>query len=118
MKIKTSQLTGAQLDWAVAKCAGLRLVTDTQNKPVLSSEAGLLMLADLDWAPYSPSTLWAQGGPIIEREKLWVGTLQNGATWGAKGACHYSYGPTPLIAAMRCFLASKLDPEIDIPDNL
>jgi hypothetical protein len=27
-------------------------------------------------------------------------------------------GPTPLIAAMRCYVASKLGDEIDIPEEL
>jgi len=28
------------------------------------------------------------------------------------------YGPTPLIAAMRCFVASKLGEEVDVPQEL
>ena len=28
------------------------------------------------------------------------------------------YGPTPLIAAMRCFVASRLGDEVDVPDEL
>lgn len=28
------------------------------------------------------------------------------------------YGPTPLIAAMRCFVASKLGDEVEVPDEL
>lgn len=27
-------------------------------------------------------------------------------------------GPTPLIAAMRCYVASKLGDEVDIPEEL
>lgn len=29
-----------------------------------------------------------------------------------------SYGPTPLIAAMRCYVASKLGDEVEIPEEL
>lgn len=29
----------------------------------------------------------------------------------------YPYGPTPLIAAMRCYVASKLGEEVEIPDE-
>ena len=28
------------------------------------------------------------------------------------------YGPTPLIAAMRCYVSSKLGDEVDVPDEL
>lgn len=53
--MKTSELTGAALDWAVAKCEGI-------NYGVI--DGGL----DCDCPDYS--TDWAQGGPIIEREKI------------------------------------------------
>jgi hypothetical protein len=29
-----------------------------------------------------------------------------------------SYGPTPLVAAMRCYVASQLGDEVDVPDEL
>jgi hypothetical protein len=98
--MKTSELTGAALDWAVAKCEGYRL----------------------DLAPersYAPSTDWAQGGPIIEREKLaicigwkqWLAFSDDTENAGVQG-------PTPLIAAMRCYVASKLGDDINIPEEL
>ena len=31
---------------------------------------------------------------------------------------HFGYGPTPLIAAMRCFCASKLGDEVEILPEL
>jgi len=101
MKIKTAELTGTALDWAVAKCEGYRL----------------------DLAPegsYTPSTDWAQSGPIIEREGLEIapseGTTWRAMTGGSEGAI--KFGPTPLIAAMRCFCASKLGDEVEIPKEL
>jgi hypothetical protein len=39
--------------------------------------------------------------------------------WNAGWGCiNRSSGPTPLIAAMRCYVASKLGDEIEIPENL
>ena len=105
MKIKTSELTGAALDWAVAKCAGYRL----------------------DLAPegsYRPSTDWSQGGPIIERERIFVRpkTVGGWRCWiydgKGEGIKFDQHGPTPLIAAMRCYVASKLGDNIDIPEEL
>jgi hypothetical protein len=97
MKIKTSELTGAALDWAVAM---------TENW------AG----ADFKVKPYS--TDWAQGGPIIEREKIAIDF--DGAAWCASDNHKplANYGPTILIAAMRCYVASKLGDEVDVPEEL
>lgn len=110
--MKTSELTGAALDWAVTKCEGF-------DHRVTSSEWGLW-----GWA-----TDWAQGGPIIERES--IGFTQGNEEhddWVAS----YSWvkprmdiddsvegiGLTPLVAAMRCYVASKLGDEVDVPKEL
>lgn len=100
--MKTSELQGAALDWAVAKCE------DIQGKP-------------LDWTPPVYSTDWAQGGPIIERECILL-SVDAAGVWGVfieSGATDFLYhGPTPLVAAMRCYVASKLGDEVEIPEEL
>jgi hypothetical protein len=104
MKIKISELTGPALDWAVAECEG--------NK--YSKLTHLLEL-------WEPSTDWAQGGPIIERENIDL-AYHGGNGWRAAQVYRHnpatSYGPTPLIAAMRCYVASKLGDEVDVPEEL
>ena len=67
-----------------------------------------------------PSTDWAQGGPIIEREVICIGSGMDASTWYANKGCgqHHRFGPTPLIAAMRCYVASKLGAEVEVPDEL
>lgn len=82
---------------------------------------------------YAPQELWQQGGPIIERENL--GQLPpDGHRFGAWCAFywtpsqhdlafddsveHKQWGATPLIAAMRCFVAAKLGDEVEVPDEL
>ena len=96
--MKTNELTGAALDWAVMQCKGL----------VWSLHGHI---------PFS--TDWAQGGPIIEREGLTVGYANiEGGFWTARTTAYppeYTRGPTPLIAAMRCYVASKMGDEIDVP---
>jgi hypothetical protein len=96
--MKTSELTGAALDWAVAIAIG-------EYRPV---------------AVPSYSTDWSQGGPIIDKEdidtvkvgvKQWRGRIEGGNPVSG-------YGPTPLIAAMRCYVASKLGDDINIPEEL
>jgi hypothetical protein len=113
----TSELTGAALDWAVAKCERLSVRWDTDEDAFIyfDREEG----ANREW---SPSTNWAQGGPIIERERIPIGPQFK--QWWA-GRCDVMdddnngrTGATPLIAAMRCYVASKLGDTVDIPEEL
>jgi len=120
MKIKTSNLIDAQLDWAVAKCE-----PDDTLAIYFDESTGEPLCHD-DWADnqeYKPSTSWQQGGPIIERESITVGNA--GGSWVAGKpwaddffSAYVCYGPTPLIAAMRCYVASRLGEEVGVPDEL
>ena len=69
------------------------------------------------------STDWAQGGPIIEREKMHsIHFCKQGETTKSwfywTGQTPMMCGPTPLIAAMRCYVTSKLGDEVDVPEEL
>lgn len=116
MKIKTSELTGAALDWAVAKCEGVNFEYYFPMR-----FRGAWILNDFRY-----STDWSQGGPIIEREMrefgfdLWSGAFSGecAATYCRGAPDSYVYGPTPLIAAMRCYVASELGDEINVPEEL
>jgi hypothetical protein len=114
MKVKTSELTGAALDWAVAKCKGIELESGYYNRLLVDGHMskGQSMLVR-----YIPSTDWAQGGPIIEREGICL-YLYGNAEWNAHVGGKESTGPTPLIAAMRCYAVSKLGDEVEIPNEL
>lgn len=113
MKIKTSELTGAALDWAVAE-----VIKPGDGQRILNNE--------IDFVQFSND--WAQGGPIIEREE--IGTKRRapcmrGEEWEAMGSItakgagyRHAVGPTPLVAAMRCYVASKLGEEVEVPDEL
>lgn len=121
MKIKTSELTGAALNWAVAMCEGWKWTTardHTGNYPWLVKVG-----RDMNPKHYHPSTHWGIGGPIIERERLTV--IYNEREEDAEGwrtiAYHtgdMEYGPTPLVAAMRCYVASKLGDNVELPGEL
>ena len=110
--MKTSELIGPALDWAVAKCEG-----HTLNQAFLTGHhcypSGL----------WEPSCDWAQGGPIIERERVfpqenWGPGHDGGRAFYCINSKVYYVGPTPLIAAMRCYVASKLGDEIELPEEL
>lgn len=120
-KIKPSELTGAALDWAVAQCTG--------DKVRFSEPHEQLLVEGYPYMVWSPQKNWAQGGPVIERENIqlttiFVGDLKGNHKWGAYMDDGEDFirsmqgGPTPLIAAMRCFVASELGAEVDVPEEL
>jgi hypothetical protein len=98
MKIKTSEATPKQLDWLVhqAWCEGA-----CHDEPFPSY-----------------STDWAQGGPIIEREGINLYEISGNWKADIPGIQLSRSGTTPLIAAMRCYVASKLGDEVDVPEEL
>ena len=125
MKIKTSELTGAALDWLVAKCEG-GVEQGVYGTPVLMESGLHLHYCDVLLShPYSPSTDWAEGGTLVEREG--IGIRQYGDflesrwqadKWAFKFVDPMATGPTPLIAAMRCLCRAKLGDEAESPEGL
>jgi hypothetical protein len=199
MKVKTNELQGAALDWAVAKCEGMlrrepttAKYEDIKNYPLpfvlweicdiyegdkfmrcdinpitvtrcgINEVAGATMpsisFTDINgisalgsigdyfltrqdaeeearltesggpfYEGYTPSTDWAQGGPIIEREgvcMVFSPKDARGAWYAVMGKNRFlspdfeGSGPTPLVAAMRCYVASKLGDEVEVPDEI
>ena len=129
MKVKTSNLIGPALDWAVAKCEGV------------NEEAFRLFYEPTEPTDYDKhgfpefhySTIWHKAGPIIERERIKISPTIHGTTWTAQfrhveshplvphpalAGWTNKHGPTALIAAMRCFVASRLGDEVDVPEEL
>lgn len=139
MKTETAKLEGAALDWLVAKCEGysnLRLNTHrfaAPNEWIMDSPRK--EYGPVELATYAPSTDWEQGGPIIEREEIelhvlasWIavelhptyklGDMWEANIWPPDRDLITFCGPTPLTAAMRCYVASKLGDEVEVPDGL
>lgn len=131
MKIKTSEATPLQLNWLVAKIESVKL---TQRIDSFKAYGAVVLQKG---GTYSPSSDWLQGGPIIEREDInvnrfthsevtesgkeiyrkdgWTAFTTSSAFWITPVRM---YGPTPLIAAMRCYCCAKLGYEIEIPEEL
>lgn len=142
MKIKTKELSGIKLDYAVAEAIG-RKIRQAQG----------------DAAPvevWSPSTKWADGGPLIAEHNITLIRADDDYAVGANGfttnrpipqwwgecdrwvghglstswegeymdpafiVCEDQgiYGTTPLEAAMRALVSHKLGAEVDIPEAL
>ena len=116
MKIKTTELQREALDRMVAHCVGIEIVSVKHGRATFIDPADDGALNEM---PINYSTDWAQGGPIIEREKIILDIW--GDEWLATRiedpAISEAIGPTPLIAAMRCYVASKLGDEVEVPDE-
>lgn len=134
MIVKTRDLDGIALDWAVARCEGRTVKLDPMGfgssvpdgGPWIweNSESG--HLKSCYWrigAGYSPSTIWAQGGPIIQRDRINVVYSDPCKRWEAwytvdGNPIHQYDGATPLVAAMRAYVGFTLGGEVDIPEEL
>jgi hypothetical protein len=97
--MKTNELTGKALDWAVNHVEGL---------------TGF-------FAPVNYCGKWEHGGPIIQREH--IGLWSEGHDWEAKisvgfGEWLVEWDESPLVAAMRCYVASRLGDNVDVPEGL
>ena len=119
--MKTSELTGAALDWAVAKCegyTGLHKIEWVWPQLVMWPPRKAYGVVDLCELGYS--TDWAQGGAIIAREKIATNYSMKRECWFAENfiETQTESGDTPLIAAMRCYVASKLGDDIELPEEL
>lgn len=117
--MKVQELTGGLLDYWVAKAQGDREIRLNDGR----CEARFH--PNFEFSPYSPSAAWMHGGPIIERERInilkfdhpeqpWVAVIHNvdehwiDTTWFDEDW----KGQTPLIAAMRAYVASKFGDEV------
>ena len=107
MQIKTNELTRTALDWTVAVAEG----HDMEFFQVVDA--------------FMPSIDWQEGGPIIEREWLDVTPWPNESDEDFRWQCKQhdsiecvAFGPTPLIAAMRCYVASMMGEEVEVPHEL
>ena len=130
--MKTSDLTGSALDWAVARSLGIPAEEIRVNWMGvfrnLRDEDGNLRDGYMTGPDLLFSRKWEAGGPIIDLERISIRTYAApGRNWVAfidcggssiSGAKARQVGPTALVAAMRCFVASKLGDTVELPKEL
>ena len=137
MKIKTSELIDITLDWAVSYALGHNPMKDFHSHG-MTWRGWWETTSYIDTKPNEYRRIprysinWEYGGPIIERELISVETNFIAAgyehphgAWHWRASCvteddkaFWLDGPTPLIAAMRCYVASKLGDVVEIPEEL
>ncbi len=121
MSKRVSDLGGAELDYWVAKAEGrtarIHPKCGAQHQPSGRNREV--------WLPFRPSTDWADGGPIIERERI----VLSPPSQSDKAGLWFAVAPAPgttkmeigqfadnaLVAAMRVYVVSKLGEEV--PDS-
>ena len=118
--IKVADATPLQIDWLVAQCEGLNPNTDPERRRQFVGYPGFAEANGFGYGIKQYSRDWSHGGPIITREKIsirqWVdvpvvNAYMPNADWSFDAA-------SPLIAAMRCYIASKLGEEVLVPEEL
>jgi hypothetical protein len=100
--VKVCELTGALLDYWVARAEGYEWANDVE--PIRAVGAPM----------YSAS--WSDGGPLIERERISVSACYSGEWRGimhVNGKVILSEAGAPLVAAMRCYVASKFGDKVE-----
>lgn len=123
--MKVADLLGVMLDYWVARAEGADLGPDWDQDEyvIVGGHSGHPQVE------YSPSTDWAQGGPIIERERIHLEPFPGGDEYPEWLAFEQSdgwgeplydsplrqYGDTALMAAMRAYVALRFGDEV--PDS-
>lgn len=142
MRVKVATLTEPSLDWAVAVC-----IADTADAvsilaPTVAPASGLSTIKPEGLACarvcleqngirqlFTPTTDWDACGPLLERamqegmsvnyypDERQFQAIQRPIGHWSSVVC-FAYGPTLLLAVLRCYVLSKMGPEIDVPDVL
>ena len=130
MKVKTADLIGPALDWAVGTALNLPVEICQIFQYGKPNGKHYISIGETDKdgaeVDFEPSEEWSQGGPPLEHIKGF--TLKHWLESEPETCCEahihnyegnwVQFGPTPLIATCRCLVASRLGDEVDIPEEL
>lgn len=129
MKVKTSELEGSALDWAVA--VAMKATSPYGTKPIREFNTWFIpcLMEEFERENWKPSSDWSQGGALIEKYRIefydqggyYEAIFENddsehclecGCTYGSGMG-----GKTHLIAAMRAIVAAEIGETVDIPEG-
>ena len=118
--VKTAELSGAALDYMTAVAVGMEC-------QIVGNSFDTSWLEDRPdgsrsrvFGRYRPSIDWSQGGPLIESNGIWLSDdNETEENWiASSGGVDIYCGKTPLIAACRAIVATKLGDTVDVPEVL
>ncbi|MDC9598957.1 phage protein NinX family protein, partial [Xenorhabdus anantnagensis] len=110
MKIKTSELTGRALDWAVCLALGARI----SDGRFLELPSGYFVDKNSRYYSFKPSTDWAQCGQLIETHHVELNFNSVSKEWAAyifnfeELESVIEDGESPTIAICRAVVAAQL----------
>jgi hypothetical protein len=132
--VQISNVSGVTLNWLVAKCEEYKSIIPGHgyHDPRKAHIITQILVSNKRHEAYNfdPAGDWHNSGDIVIREAIgtvpvWQtasGTVGGGGEWiwkafmNSPGRFEY-LGPTPQVAAMRCYVASRMGPEVDIPEE-
>lgn len=141
IEIKTSELIGPALDWAVAHATQAWMWAH-EWFPTMTLDPTFRGVSDnapdghVNLVPsnpmrqgsqtFKPSTDWAQGGPLIENYRVEFTFERDGLIFAELCEADGSYtklytgtfGPNHLVAACRAIVAAKLGDTVSVPREL
>lgn len=120
VKVKTAELIGSALDWAVAKADGFR-VQYSRRMGLHCAEIMRVSAAETFirmGCSYRPSADWSQGGPLIEKYKLRLVPCDAGYFSYTDYMAFEGVGETALIAACRAIVYHKIGDVVSVPADL
>lgn len=129
MKVKTQNLIGPALDWAVATAKGYKTqmwhgyrYPGTPNEQIVSRGISIGERDDHGQIGYE-ATRPDVFVSLLNEAKIGVGPTEEGDIFpdkwiAAEADSPFFFGPTPEIAVARCYVASELGDEVNVPDEL
>ncbi len=125
MQVNVNEVSGQILDYLAAKCLGYTLTSDGISNLLERGRELLILGPNSSSLSFSPSTNPAHAWPIIELDRIWIKFpfMVEGDVEAIHGHFGFpkiinAFGPTALIATMRCFVKSKFGNTVEIPDDV
>ncbi|MDF2491155.1 MAG: hypothetical protein K0S77_3777 [Pseudomonas sp.] len=124
IEMKTAELSGEALGWAVGMAEGLTLYLDT---PIYGNGWRVFVIHRAEatgrYERYAPWESWALGGPLIENRMVSLHCPQSTddvwAGWVITDSGEFCQaGNTALIAACRAIVAARLGDTVQVPKEL
>ena len=131
VEVKTADLIGPALDWAVVKADGrclherIRIVRYNDDSDHICEDCGKDTYMEPSRYSWKPSTDWSQGGPLIEKYAVKIEHFPSetiaskaNARIAMHSTAYWQSGPAPLVALCRAIVAANLGELVSVPEEL